>query len=273
MLNVLTIDVEDWFHICGLKEGIKFEDWGKCESRVEKNTLKLLNLLDKNGVKATFFFLGWIAEKYPELISQVEEKGHEIASHGYAHKLIYEMSKDEFKEDLEKSLKIIGNLSKGNVIGYRGAGFSIIKENLWVFEIMAELGIKYDSTIFPITRGHGGLPGAPRRPYKINTSKGEIWEFPLSTINFLGKRLAFSGGGYLRLFPYWFIKRAARKVNKECKPVIFYIHPREFDINQPRIKMPLNRRFKSYVNLASTEEKIKALFRDFKFVPFKEMLG
>ena len=275
ILNAFTVDVEEWFHICGVdKEEIKFENWDKLESRVTGNTLKLMEILRENNVKATFFFLGWIAERYPELVLKVKKEGHEIATHGYAHKLIYKQSPEEFTKDLEKSIDVIEGIAKEKVIGYRGAGFSIKKESLWALKIIAERGLKYDTTIFPAKRGHGGLQTFRLYPHLINFENDlKLWEFPISVVNILGKNIPFSGGGYLRLFPYWFIKQAIQRINRKGQAVMIYIHPREIDVEQPRIKLPLYRKFKYYVNLKTTESKIRALLSDFKFTSIKEILS
>ncbi len=275
MINALTIDVEDWFHICGIKnEEIKFENWNKCEDRTVKNTLKLLDILADNNVKATFFFLGWVAERHPELVVKVRENGHEIATHGYAHKLIYEQSPEEFTKDLRKSISIIESITREKIIGHRGAGFSIKKDSLWALRIIAEAGLKYDSTIFPAKRGHGGLETKETYPYMIEFGNDyKLWEFPISVIRVLGKNVPFSGGGYLRLFPYWFIRESIKRINEKGQPAIIYIHPRDLDIKQPRLNLPLNRKFKCYVNLSTTENKINALLSDFKFASVREALA
>ncbi len=275
MLNAFTVDIEDWFHVCGINNrDINFENWDKCEDRVVKNTLKILDILDRYNVKATFFFLGWVAEKHPELVVKAKEGGHEIATHGYAHKLIYEQSQEEFAKDLEKSISIIENITKEKIKGYRGPGFSITEQSLWALKVVAEHGLKYDSTIFPAKRGHGGLRSAQQYPYLIEFERNiKLWEFPISTVKILGKNVPFSGGGYLRLLPYWFIREAIKKINRSGKPAIIYMHPREMDMEQPRIRLPIDRKFKYYINLSSMEGKIKALISDFQFMPVDKILG
>ncbi len=275
MLNAFTVDVEDWFHICGIKdEKLRFENWDKLDKRVTENTSRLLAILKEADAKATFFFLGWIAEKYPELILKVKKDGHEIASHGYIHKLIYEQRPEEFKEDLEKSISIIEGITKEKVIGYRGAGFSLVKDSLWMLKILATSGLKYDSTVFPARRGHGGLKSAPKYPYLLEFENNlKLWEFPISVTDVCGKNIPFSGGGYLRLFPYWFIRKSIKKINYDKKPAIIYIHPREIDKNQPKMKLPLVRQFKYYVGISTAEDKIKSLLSDFKFGSIREVLG
>ncbi len=273
ILNILTIDVEDWFHICDLDNGNNdINVWHGYESRVLINTGRILKILKSKDVKATFFILGWIAEQYPQLVKQIKEEGHEIATHGYAHKLVYEQSPEEFFEDLKKSIDIIEDITKTKIIGNRSAGFSITEKTPWAFDIIAKAGLKYDSTVFPISREHGGFNGAERNNHEIKTAFGSIEEFPISVTSLLGREIAFSGGGYLRLFPYWFIKRSIEKLNKEGVSAVVYLHPRDLDPDQPRMKMPLKRRFKSYVNLSTAEAKLKSLVSDFNFVPIKEMI-
>ena len=273
ILNILTIDVEDWFHICALDNGNdNMDTWHKYESRVVNNTDRILKILKNNNAKGTFFFLGWIAEQYPQLLRRVKEDGHEIATHGYSHKLVYEQNAGEFYNDLKKSIDTIEGITKTKVIGNRSAGFSITENTPWAFDMIAKAGLVYDSTIFPTSRIHGGFVGSAKDIHTIRTKHGNIKEFPISLTNVLGKDVAFSGGGYLRLFPYWFIKSAIKRLNNEGQPVVVYLHPRDLDPDQPRLDMPLNRRFKSYVNLASTENKLKSLIRDFDFVPIKDMI-
>ena len=274
MINAFTVDVEDWFHICGTDNGkAKFSNWDNCEDRVVGNTVFLLKILREYNTKATFFFLGWIAEKHPELVLEVKKNGHEIATHGYAHKLIYEQTSEEFTKDLKKSVNIIEKITNEKILGYRGPGFSITEKSLWALKIIGKCGLRYDSTVFPTEQDHGGLKSAELYPYLINIEKNsKIWEFPMSIAQVLGGKVPFAGGGYLRLFPYWFIKHSIKKINKKGKPAIIYVHPREVDIKQPRMNLPLYRRFKYYVNLKTVEGKIRALLSDFKFAPASKVL-
>ena len=270
ILNALSIDVEDWFHILDLKNEIPIADWHKMESRVSKNTIKLLSLFSQHGVRATFFVLGWVAEQFPQLVLEIKRQGHEIASHGYGHKLAYQQTPQEFRDDVTKVKRILERIIHQEVMGYRVPGFSIQNGNLWALDILKEEGFVYDSSICPAVRGHGGLDGSPIYPYKHPSG---LWEFPISVFRFLGKNISFSGGGYLRFFPYSFIKNAIKKINSQNQPVMVYLHPREIDVSQPRLKMPLNRRFKCYVNLHTTEKKLDRLLRDFNFASISEVLG
>lgn len=203
MLNALTINVEEWFHICGLKQSIGVEGWQKFESRVIENVDKMLTLLKEKNVLATFFVLGAIAQQYPSIVEKIDAQGHEIATHGFNHKLLYELSKEEFKEDLEKSISILKSITGKDVLGHRATSFSITKESLWVFEVLKQQGIKYDCSVFPILNCRYGINGAPRFAYKTEQN---IIEFPLSTIRILGVNFPVAGGAYLRLLPYSFIK-------------------------------------------------------------------
>ncbi|MDL2121700.1 MAG: DUF3473 domain-containing protein [Deltaproteobacteria bacterium] len=274
MINALTIDVEDWFHILDLKNGYILEDYDQLESRVERNTEVLLRILSDYKVKGTFFIVGWVAEKFPGLVRKIHEQAHEIASHGYAHVLCYEMKREEFKKDVQKSVQILEELTGEKVLGIRVAGASIKRENLWALDVLIDLGIIYDSSIYPDVRGHGGLPGAPRFPYYQMTPTGrKIFEIPSSCFDLLGKKIGFAGGGYLRLFPYSFIKRGINEYNRRGHPVNVYLHPREIDPSHPRIKMPLHRKFKSYVNLHTTENKLRSLLRDYRFGRIKDIFN
>ncbi len=270
--DALTIDVEDWFHILDLDGAPRIEDWANLPSRVEKNFQSLLGILAEREVRATCFFLGWVAERFPHLVREAAAAGHEIASHGYAHELIYEQGEDRFFADIQRSKAILEDTSGSPVLGYRAPGFSIVKETPWALGKLAEAGFRYDTSIFPGARGHGGLAEAPLEATRVETASGELVEFPISMADVAGRRICFFGGGYLRLFPYGVIRRMARQVKREGRFVVFYVHPREIDPDQPRLPMSWKRRFKSYVNLASTEKKLRRLVRDFEFKPLAEFL-
>lgn len=272
MINALTIDVEDWFHILDLDDGYDIEDYNQLESRVERNCEKLLRILNEYKVKGTFFVLGWVAETFPDLVREIHKENHEIASHGYAHKLCYEMSQQEFREDMQKSIQILEGLTREKVLGARVAGTSIRRENLWALDILIDLRITYDSSIYPDVRGHGGLPGAPRFPYyQVTPSGRQIFEIPSSCFNLFGKKIGFAGGGYLRLFPYFLIKRGMDEYERLGYPVNVYLHPREIDPEHPRMNMPLNRKFKCYFNLNTTGKKLRSLLRDYSFGRIKDI--
>jgi polysaccharide deacetylase family protein (PEP-CTERM system associated) len=264
--NAFTIDVESWFHILDLPGGPKPEEWVRMEDRETMQLRRLLDLLDRHGVRATCFVLGWTAEHRPRLLEEIIRRGHEVACHGYGHGLLYQLGPDPFRQDLERARSVIGDVYKGPLRGYRVPGFSLTPQTPWAFEVLADAGFDYDSSIFPGKRGHGGFPSAPRLPYFVELADGRrIREFPISMVRVLGQPAPYAGGGYLRLFPYWLIRRWVRRANAGGEPVILYIHPRDIDADQPRLPMPLKRRFKCYVNLHTTMGKLDRLLTDFQW--------
>ena len=265
---LFSIDVEDWFHILDIPSAPRIDDWDRQPSRVENNFLKLLEILDLRNVKATCFFLGWIAEKYPHLVKKAVASGHEIASHGYAHKLIYELTPKEFLADAIKARKGLEDLTGQPVFGYRSSGFSVTEKTPWFFDSLIEAGYRYDSSVFPAARGHGGITSDQLAPYRISENDDSLIEIPITVVRFLGRQTCFFGGGYLRFFPYRLIRSMAARVISEGRPVNFYVHPREIDPDHPRLPMNRLRRFKSYVNLATTEPKIVSLINDFDWLRF-----
>jgi polysaccharide deacetylase family protein (PEP-CTERM system associated) len=269
---VFTIDVEDWFHIMDLPTAPKMEQWSALPSLVGANFTRLLDMLDERGVKATCFFLGWVAERNPHLVRQAIERGHEVASHGYSHALIYEMSPDQFAHDIQRAKALLEDMAGRPVVGYRAPGFSVTEQTPWFFEKLIEAGYRYSSSIFPSTREHGGYRGFTPDPCIVETDSGKICEVPISLAALGSRRICFFGGGYLRLFPYPLIRRMTRQVLSEARPVVFYIHPREVDPAHPRLSMPLVRRIKSYIGLRSTEGKLRRLLREFTFLPFNRLI-
>ncbi|WKZ32617.1 MAG: DUF3473 domain-containing protein [Thermodesulfobacteriota bacterium] len=271
--NALTIDVEDYYMVTGFADRVRFEDWPKFESRVAMSTRKVLALLSRYGVKATFFVLGWVAENDPRLVREIHSEGHEVACHGYNHRLIYDTTPDEFREDIRKSKRILEDISGRPVAGYRAASYSVTKKTLWALDILMEEGFLYDSSIFPIHHDRYGIPDACRFPYEIKRNGGALMEFPPSTLRLLGQNLPVAGGGYLRLLPSWLTRAAAKKINsKERKPVIFYIHPWEVDEGQPRLKVGSLSAFRHYTNIKSTSAKLEGLMREFSFRPLSAFL-
>lgn len=260
MLNILTIDLEDYFQVENFAGIIKFSEWDKYESRVERNTDTLLEILSVADVKVTFFVLGWIAEKFPELVKKVHSAGHEIACHSYNHQLVFRQKPEEFRQDLKKTKGIIEGIIQDKIIGYRAPTFSINANAEWAFDILAEEGFKYDSSFSP-ARFKFRCNMESFSPYKINTSNGRLWEFPV-----------FSGGGYFRLSPYGLIKRKIERLNKAGYPAVIYLHPWEIDSGQPRIKSGPISNFRHYVNISKNENKIKRLLSDFPFAPIKDNL-
>jgi len=272
MKCIFTVDVEDWFHILDVPSTPPLSEWDALPSRVEKNFLKLLDIFSEHDVRVTCFFLGWVAEKYPHLVKEADHRGHEVASHGYAHRLVYEMTREEFLQDARRSKEILEGIVGHSIFGYRSSGFSVTEKTPWFFETLVEAGFRYDSSVFPAPREHGGMDGAQLAPYTVQTSQGVLTEFPITVTKVLGKPLCFFGGGYLRLFPYFLIKRMTTRVQREGRPVVFYVHPREVDPDHPRLRMGAVRRFKSYVNLASTEPKLRRLITDFGLITFRDLV-
>jgi len=269
MNNIMSIDVEEWFHILDLTTLPNFQEWNQLENRIEKNFTNMLEGFESDGIKATCFFLGWVAERYPHLVKRAAEAGHEIASHGYSHTLIYSQTQEQFREDITKAKKIIEDVSGQEVLGYRAPGFSITEKTPWALEELVRAGYKYDSSYFPGYRSFGGLSTSPLDPHQIKTPAGPIMEFPISAYPVFGKNICFFGGGYLRLFPYWLIKKMMKKVHRAGRPVNVYIHPREIDPTHPRIPMNPKRKFQTYVNLKTTKGKLDSLGDDFEFTNFK----
>lgn len=273
-MNALTIDVEDWFQVANLRKMISYEEWDKCESRVLLNITRIIKLLSIYNVKATFFILGWIAEKQPDVVRMVHENGHEIATHGYSHRSITELSREEFKIEIEKSIEILEKISGQRVIGFRAPNYSIIPDTIWAYQVLSNLGIKYDSSIFPVKHDRYGLLTAPRFPFFIDLQEhGELIEFPMSTIRILGSNIPVAGGAYLRFYPLWFIQKAIKILNHKSKPAIIYLHPWELDVNQPRLKISFKSRIRHYGNLLMTEQKLAKLLKNFEFGTVREVLG
>jgi polysaccharide deacetylase family protein (PEP-CTERM system associated) len=268
----MTIDVEEWFNILDVPGEIPFEKWGEQENRLVPNMEKLLELLRRKNVKATCFWLGYFAEKYPDLVRLCASEGHEIASHGYAHILAFKSGRKTFREDITKAKDILENIIQKPVLGFRAAGFSTTDDSTWVFDEIRQAGYLYDSSVFPASRNNGGMTSAPLGIYTIKTAAGDLIEIPQSMVTILGHRINMFGGGYLRLFPYPMIKWGINKLKKKDLPLVVYVHPREIDPTHPRLIMPLNRKFKSYVNLKTTYLKLLKLCRDNSFYPISSSI-
>lgn len=273
IVNIITVDLEDYFMVSGFENIVKFEDWVRYESRIVINTRRILSILEEFNTRATFFVLGWVAEKNPKLIKEIYNRGHEISSHGYAHKIIYKHSPRQFREDIKKSKVILEQIIGEPILGYRAPSFSITKNSLWALDILAEEGFRYDSSIFPSYHTRGGIPGANRFPFKISRKDKEIFEFPVSTLRIFKFNIPISGGGYFRILPYQFIQWGIREINKQGHPVIFYIHPWELDINQPKIKIKGLNRIRHYINLGKSEQRLKEFLSEFKFSSIKNFFN
>ena len=274
ILNALTIDVEDYYQVAAFEENIPFEHWSQYESRVMGNTWRLLEILHFYNVKATFFILGWIAERYPDAVRAISQEGHEIASHGYRHKLLYTMNKEEFRSDTERSKGILEDIGGCPVIGYRAASYSIVEENFWCLDTLHDLGFLYDSSIFPIHHDRYGIPNFARFPQTLALANGgRLVEFTLSTAKLFGQNLPIAGGGYFRFFPYKLIQWGIRQINLAKQPAIIYLHPWEIDPRQPRVTGSYLSRFRHYVNLDKTESRLRRLLLDFQFGPLRTLLS
>jgi polysaccharide deacetylase family protein (PEP-CTERM system associated) len=269
--NVFSVDLEEWFCVYNLSEAIPFDQWAGCESRVEKPTLAILDLLARHRYEATFFVLGWVAERHPDLIREVERRGHEIASHSYAHRLITKMTPDEFRSDLGRSLEVLAKLATRPVSGFRAPSFSVTRRTWWSLEIMREMGIRYDSSVFPIGfHPDYGVPDSQLVPHQV--AEG-VWELPMSVALVAGRRIPCCGGGYFRQFPYPLTRRLMRACNAQGRSVMFYLHPWELDPGQPRVALPLIKRIRHYNNLDKTMARLERLFEDFSFTSARNLYG
>ena len=267
VLNALTVDVEDYFHVAALAPNIHKDSWDSRESRVVGNTHKLLSIFGQFNVRGTFFVLGWVAERYPQLVKDIAAGGHEIACHGFSHSLVYEQPPKEFYEETLRSKSLLEDITGSEVLGYRAASYSIVRESLWAMDILAELGFAYDSSIFPVRHDRYGIPDAERAPHRMATPNGSsIVEWPLATATVLGFRVPVAGGGYFRLLPYWFSRWGLASINRrEQRPFIFYLHPWEVDPQQPRVSANWLSRFRHYTNLGKCEERLRRLLGEFQF--------
>jgi polysaccharide deacetylase family protein (PEP-CTERM system associated) len=267
MLNILTIDVEDYFQVAALATAFEYEDWSNQALRVESNTKRLLDLFDEAQIKATHFILGWVAERCPELVKEIHNRGHEVASHGYSHQFIYSQTPDVFREETHRSKAILEDIIGEPIYGYRAASYSITKQSLWALDILAEAGFTYDSSIFPIRHDRYGIPGTPTEPYMLQTHSGhQLIEMPLSTERVLGQTFPIAGGGYFRLYPYWFSRLIYRYRVKKKQPFIFYLHPWEIDPEQPKItNISTLSKFRHYNNLDVCETRLHKLLNEFQF--------
>lgn len=270
MINIMSIDLEDWFQVHNLSGVIPYDKWDDCELRIEANTSRVLALLQKHGVTATFFVLGWVAERLPDLIRAIAREGHEIASHSYAHRLLTYQTPDEFDTDLGKSLAILREASGQPVNGFRAPSFSVTRQTLWSYRIMAKHRIEYDSSVFPI--GFHPDYGIPDAPLSFYRTAGGIMELPLSCAQVFRRRIPCSGGGYFRIFPYEMNRRLIRRCNAEGRPVVFYIHPWEFDPGQPRVRLGKIKTFRHYTNLKRTQDRFDRLLGDFAFGSIRDTL-
>lgn len=274
MLNALTIDVEDYFQVAAFESVVRFEDWEGYDSRVERNTYYLLDLLDAHGTTATFFVLGWIAERHPHLIRAIQAAGHEVAAHGYAHQRIYTQTPETFRDETRRTKGLLEDLLGVPILGYRAASYSITSASLWALDILSDEGFVYDSSIFPIRHDIYGIPNAPRFCH-ILEGEGHrgLVEFPISTLR-LGKlNLPIAGGGYFRLYPYAVSRWGIHHLNhSEQQPAVVYLHPWEIDTTQPRVPVRGLAKFRHYLHLHKTAPRLQTLLRDFAWGPMATVL-
>ena len=271
--NIFSVDVEDYFHASALKDGVKAVGLHTLEHRVCANTNRILGILDDTQVSGTFFVLGWVAERYPELVKEIQSAGHEIACHGYSHSVIYEQSPDEFRAETLKAKKLLEDITGEPVLGYRAASFSITNRSLWALDILKDAGFEYDSSIFPVHHDRYGIPDANPVPHELALEDGRsILEVPMTVARYVGFNMPISGGGYFRLYPYWLSKMAARGANSEGRPWVFYVHPWEVDPGQPALDVKPLSRFRHYNNLHKTESRLRKMLADFEFTSMKSYL-
>lgn len=270
-MNILTFDIEEWFHLLDNESTKTEKEWANFEPRIHRNMEIIYEILDETKVTATFFVVGWMAERYPEVIREIAKRGYEIGSHTHLHQLVYEQDRATFLKDVEKSIKTLEDCTSKKVRMFRAPGFSITEKNKWAFEVLYELGITVDSSVFPASRAHGGLPAYETdKPSILKYNGATLKEFPINTRAVFGKPIIFSGGGYFRLFPYPFIKNCTEKSDY----VMTYFHPRDFDFGQPIIKgLSHARKFKSYVGLKSCKPKLKKWLNDFDFIDLSQAVA
>jgi polysaccharide deacetylase family protein (PEP-CTERM system associated) len=272
VLNALTIDVEDYYHVSGFDHCVDRSEWDNLESRVGASTDRLLDCLAAVNVRATFFILGWVAERQPSLVRAIHSAGHEIGCHSYAHRLVYEQTPAEFRADLRRGLRVLEDVLGERIRSYRAPSFSITQKSLWALDILAEEGITLDSSIYPTHHDRYGIPGTPLEPHRIDLPAGSLWEFPPPVWRLLGYPLPVGGGGYFRLYPYALTRLGLARINAAGRPFAVYLHPWELDRDQPRFRPGVLRAFRHYVNLHQTEERLMRLLHDFSFGTLSEAL-
>ncbi len=274
VLNALTVDVEDYFQVSGFASTVAPSQWDSMESRVCRNTERLLSLFEETGTKATFFVLGWVAERFPELVKRIHRDGHELASHSYDHGLVYDRSPESFTADLRRAKAAIEDAVGVVVEGYRAPSFSIIERSLWALDVLIAEGYTYDSSIYPVRHDRYGIPSWSRHIQRVSRPGGSIWELPGSTISRIGVNLPIGGGGYFRLLPYGWTRRGIASLNRiEGRPAIFYLHPWEVDPDQPRIQAGAVSRVRHYYNLDQTESRLRRLLKEFRFGRVSDVLA
>jgi polysaccharide deacetylase family protein (PEP-CTERM system associated) len=274
LVNAFSVDVEDYFQVAALAPAIAVDSWPTWEYRVEANTEVILKLCAEKNVRGTFFILGWVAEKSPQLVKRIAAAGHEIACHGFSHQLIYNQTQALFREETLRSKHFLEDTIGKAVTGYRAASFSITPDSLWALDVLIDAGFEYDSSVFPIRHDRYGIPGASPEPGKIVApSKRTLVEFPMSAAKFFGLQVPVSGGGYFRILPYWVTRAGLKQINEEAgRPFTFYLHPWEVDPGQPRVKVKAFSRFRHYTNLHRCESRLRRVLGDFSFSTMRDVL-
>ncbi len=272
LTHAMTIDVEDYFQVSAFASSIKPADWDNYECRVEQNTRRVLEIAAESNTCGTFFVLGWVAKRYPKLVEEIQAAGHEIGCHSQWHQLVYELGPDRFRADLQESRDVLQGITGHKITMYRSPSFSITNKSLWALDILSEEGFTIDSSIYPVHHDRYGIPDAPLMPYLIETTAGPIAEFPGMVCQVGRTNVPVGGGGYLRLLPWTITNRLLQNVQRQNRPLNVYIHPWEFDPDQPRIKASLKSRFRHYQNLKTTTRKIRCLLTEFRLGKMSDVL-
>ena len=270
--HFFTVDVEEYFQVSAFESIVARSSWHEIESRLAIGVMRILDLLDRHSATGTFFILGWLAERYPGLVREIVQGGHEIASHGWDHKRVTQLDPDAFRDEVRRSKDTLEQVVGEPVVGYRAPSYSIIPGREWALEILVEEGYRYDSSLFPVRRRGYGYPAAPRDPHWLDTGAGPLYELPPATLRFVGVNLPAAGGGYFRLFPYGVVRRALRQAERRSASGIFYIHPWELDPDQPRLDVSLKTRIRHYTGLRTVQSRLRRLLEEFRFSSVAEQL-
>lgn len=274
IVNAMSVDVEDYFQVSAFDRVVDRASWDGRESRVVANTMRLLDLFAEAGTRSTFFVLGWVAQRHPALVREIVSRGHELASHGYGHELVYDLTPDQFRADVRLAKAVLEQAGGVPVLGYRAPSYSVVERSLWALDVLVEEGHVYDASIFPIRHDRYGIPGAPRHVHVRAAGTGSIIEMPAATVRWAGLNLPVGGGGYFRQLPYAFTRWGFSRLNTlEQRPAMFYLHPWEVDPDQPRIGADAIGRLRHYRNLHKTEGRLRALLSEFRFSTAADVLG
>jgi len=274
VVNAMSVDVEDYFHVSVFDGIVPRSEWDRMESRVCRNTERLLDIFDEFSVRSTFFVLGWVAERHRDLVRRISERGHEVASHGYAHRLVYDQTPKTFREDVRRAKRVLEDATGSAIGGFRAPSYSITPRSLWAIDVLIEEGYWYDASIFPIRHDRYGIPVSGRHLYAIQRPSGTVTEVPGSTVRVGPVNLPVAGGGYFRILPYGWTHWGIARLNRlEQKPAIFYLHPWEIDPDQPRLSAGWLGKFRHYRNLSETEHRLRSLLSDFEFGTLRNLVG